>query len=282
MKIRSLFYSIALILSFLIFSSAHAREEQDPLPSFFNIQESLPIPDIGTIKQLRFVTSTDFAPFNFINHSGYLAGYHIDLIRAICVELKLEEKCKIEALPFNDLIPYLKRGGADAAVAGIAATAQTHETLNFTAAYLHFPARFMALAEQNFTEPLTESLKDQPVGVIENTAHEKLLKAYFPMLQAALFANQEELFAALQEGKVKIIFGDGMQFSFWLNNRKDQCCHFVGGPYMAPQFLGEGLRIAVPRERAGLIQLFNSALKSLERKGRLKELYLRYFPIGFY
>lgn len=286
MKILSLFnytlFILGLISGVFGFSFAYAQEEKSSLPFFFNTQERLPQPDLGTITHLRFVTTVDFPPFNFINSSGYLAGYHIDLMRAICTELKLETACAIEAAPFDELILHVEKGDADAIITGFAATARTREKFDFTATYFRFPARFMTLVGQDLPELSTEDLKDVAVGVIQNTAHEKLLKAYFPMALAVSFADEKALIAALQEKKVKAVFGDGMRFSFLLNSEKGKCCHFVGEPYMAPQFLGGGLRIAVPRGETELIDILNYALKSLEHKGKLKELYLRYFPIGFY
>ena len=74
-----------------------------------------------------------------------------------------------------------------------------------------------------------------------------------------------------------------MRLSFWLaGSGSAGCCRFVGGPYLAPEFLGYGLAIAVLRDNAALAQAFDHALREIGVKGVFAELYLKYFPVGFY
>ena len=49
----------------------------------------LPKPDLSRIRQIRFLTEDDFPPFNFLLSDGQLAGFNVDLARAICAELDL-------------------------------------------------------------------------------------------------------------------------------------------------------------------------------------------------
>ena len=48
------------------------------------------------------------------------------------------------------------------------------------------------------------------------------------------------------------------------------------------RFFGEGLAIAVPRGREDLLQAIDAALAAINEKGIYTELYLRYFPVGFF
>lgn len=74
-----------------------------------------------------------------------------------------------------------------------------------------------------------------------------------------------------------------MQLSFWLqSDDAGGCCAFAGGPYLESRFFGEGLAIAVPRDRENLRQAIDAALAALYEKGIYSELYLRYFPVGFF
>jgi polar amino acid transport system substrate-binding protein len=79
------------------------------------------------------------------------------------------------------------------------------------------------------------------------------------------------------------VFGDAMRLSFWLNGtQSDGCCNFVGGAYYSNEMLGDGMRIAVPAGKRNLVGALNVALRSLQRKGTIAELYLRFFPKSFY
>ncbi|WP_208441274.1 transporter substrate-binding domain-containing protein [Bartonella raoultii] len=272
----------------LLFSSFAEAEMTDRLPSFFNSHEHFVQPDTTDIVRLRFVTTFDFPPFNFLDQTGHLAGYHIDLLRAICSKLNLEKVCEVEVVPWEELIDHVKDGGAEVIIAGLKETSKTHQDLVFTRSYLRFPARFVAsrfIASQLVT--LDESISDKVIhlnsGVLSKTVHERLFRSYFPEAKWQGFRDRTELYKALQDHKIDVIFDDGFALSLWLNNSKSaDCCRFVGRAYMAPQLLGQGMQLAVAKKNEKLIDILNYALKSLEDDGKLIELYLRYFPISFY
>lgn len=267
---------------FLFFSYAEA-EIAGKLPSFFDSHEYFVQPDTKDITRLRFVTTFDFPPFNFLDQTGHLAGYNIDLLRAICSKLKLEKLCEVEVVPWQELVEHVKNGGAEVIIAGLKETSQTQQDLVFTKSYLRFPARFVASRQLNLDEPISDQLIHLTSGVLSKSIHEKLFHDYFPKAKWQGFKEREELYKALQEHKIDLIFDDGFSLSLWFNNQKSiDCYHFVGGAYMAPQLLGQGMQLAVAKKNEKLIDILNYALKSLEEDGKLTELYLRYFPISFY
>ncbi|WP_336287637.1 transporter substrate-binding domain-containing protein [Bartonella sp. CB60] len=267
----------------VFFSSFASAETAGKLPSFFGAHERFVQPDTTDIVRLRFVTTFDFPPFNFLDKTGHLAGYNIDLLRAICSKLNLEKFCEVEVIPWEELVDHVKNGNAEVIIAGLKETIKTQQDLVFTRAYLRFPARFVASQVVNLDEPISEKLIHLNSGFLLKSAHEKLFHSYFPEAKWQGFKNREELYKALQDHKIDLIFDDGFALSLWLNDPKSfDCCHFVGGVYMAPQLLGKGMRIAVAKKNAKLVHMLNYALKSLEDDGKLAELYLRYFPVSFY
>lgn len=271
-----------------LFSSFVEAEMAGNLPSFFNSHEHFVQPDTTGIFRLRFVTTFDFPPFNFLDQTGHLAGYNIDLLRAICSKLNLEKVCEVEVIPWEELIEHVKDGGAEVIIAGLKETSKTHQDLVFTRSYLRFPARFVAsrfITSQlmNLDEAISDKVIHLNSGVLSKTVHEKLFRSYFPEAKWQGFKNRTELYKALQDHKIDVIFDDGFALSLWLNDPKSaDCCHFVGGAYMAPQLLGQGMQLAVAKKNEKLIDILNYALKSLEDDGKLTEFYLRYFPVSFY
>lgn len=244
-------------------------------------------PDISQRSQIRFLTGTDFAPFNSLTPQGRLSGYNVDLIRAICQELSITSRCQIEARPWDELLSALRNNETDALVAGLMPDREKRTNLSFTRAYFSLPARFVAVkTEQNSAASFSPDGKN--VGVLADTAHEALLKNYFPKAKITSYSNSELLYKGIQAGKVQLIFGDAMSLSLRMNpanasdNSNGACCHFVGGAYPAPEFLGQGMAIALRKQDTDLRLAFNNALTALERKGVLDDLYLRYFPVGFY
>ena len=61
-----------------------------------------------------------------------------------------------------------------------------------------------------------------------------------------------------------------------------KCCVFRGGPYTESRFFGEGVGIAVKKGNHTLQQALDYALVQLSQRGIYTDLYLKYFPIGFY
>ncbi|UTO28436.1 transporter substrate-binding domain-containing protein [Bartonella harrusi] len=284
----NVFIGVLYVTWGFLFSSFGEAETTAGLPSFFGSHEHFLQPDTKNIIRLRFVTTFDFPPFNFLDKTGYLAGYNIDLLRAICAKLNLEKVCEVEVVPWQELIDHVKDGGAEVIIAGLKETMKTRKDLFFTRSYLRFPARFVAskfIASQlmNFDGLISDQLTHLNSGLLFNSAHEKLFHSYFPKAKWQGFKDRAELYQALQDHKIDLIFDDGFALSLWLNNPKSaDCCHFVGGAYIAPQLLGQGMQLAVAKKNEKLIDVLNYALKSLENDGKLAELYLRYFPIGFY
>jgi len=260
-----------------------SRSAEPSIPNFWDAKERLAKPDISDLQRVRFLTTVDFPPFNFIDSSGRLSGFHVDLARAICQELDIVAKCQIQALPWGELKDALKKKDGEAIIAGVAVTAENRTKYAFTRAYLQFPARFVTPKTKSLTEPLHDKLSGERIGVVSGSAHEKMLRDYFPDATVVPFATQDEMLAELKASKLAAAFGDGMRLGFWLaGSDSSDCCRFSGGPYLAPEYLGSGLAIAVAPDNPKLAAAFDYALHEINAKGTFGELYLRYFPVSFY
>jgi polar amino acid transport system substrate-binding protein len=277
--VRSMF---AALLAFFIGAPA-VRADGVQVPVLWDSKERLAKPDLSDMPRLRFLTTTDFPPFNYLDAEGRLSGLHVDLARAVCAELGLADKCQIQALPWAELETALARGDGEAIIAGLAASAQNRSKFALSRPYLRFPARFVTIRSAKLGEPMAEQLRGKRVGVVAGSAHEQLLRDSFGGAQAVAYDRQELLLADLRAGKVDAAFGDGMRLGFWLGSADSaDCCRFAGGPYLAPEYLGGGLSIAVMPGNEKLAGGVDAALQQISAKGTFAELYLRYFPVGFF
>jgi polar amino acid transport system substrate-binding protein len=177
----------------------------------------------------------------------------------------------------------LRTGEGEAILAGIAVTDRSREEYAFSRPYLQFPARFVMQKSRAVAEPVYEKLAGKKVGVLAGSAHERMLRDEFEPLRTVVSDKPETLRADLKAGRIDAIFGDGMKLSFWLDGEDAAgCCRFVGGPYLAPEYFGQGMAIAVKPQDAALVAALDYALQQISAKGVFAELYLRYFPVGFY
>ncbi len=279
MKLRS----ILSLLVLLALAAGPAGAAESLAPMIWDTKERLPKPDLSGLKRLRFLTTTDFPPFNYLDGEGRLSGFHVDLAREICLELAISDKCEIQVMPWDGLEQALISGRGDAIIAGIAVTEQTRSTYAFSRSYLQFPARFVMQKTSALSEPIYEKIQGERIGVMAGSGHEQMLRDYFPGVRTVTYTRQDWLYADLKAGKITGIFGDGMRLAFWLaGSDASGCCRFAGGPYLAPEYLGSGLAIATSVDNPQLAAAFDYALQQIAVKGRFAELYLRYFPVSFY
>ncbi|WP_421580673.1 transporter substrate-binding domain-containing protein [Shinella sp. M31] len=278
------FFTLCLLMGAVSPTAASAQDKPSvDLPILFDTRERIAKPDLSGIVRLRFLTTVDFPPFNFIDQTGKLAGFHVDLVREICRELALMDKCQIQAVTFPELEKALVDGNGEAVAAGVAVTADLRTRFAFSRPFMRLPARFAVAKKAPPSGETAAALDGKRVGVVAGSAHEAMLKAFFPRIQAEALADRTALLAALKDGKVDAVFSDGMQLAFWTNGTESAgCCRLFDGPYLSEQFLGEGLTIMLRKEDAALATAVDHALLALSRNGRLQEIYLRYFPVNLY
>lgn len=284
-----------LAASFALFcastlAAAQTKEPRAPtaalgsvvVPNFWNTERRLERPDATELpKELRIVTADDYPPFNFLGVDGALTGFNVDLARAICAELSVT--CKVQAVAFDGLIPAIDQGRADAAIAGIAATPANRGVLDFSERYLGTPARFVARAgdPQGATTP--ETVAARKIAVVSRTAHEAYLRSFFNEAAIRPYPDLKSAQAALKKGDVDLLFGDGISLALWLNGTDSaNCCTFVGGPFTESRFFGDGFAVAVKAGNTSLRHAMDYALQRIWERGVYTDLYLRWFPIGFY
>ena len=123
-------------------SRAAAQQKQpQPAPPAAEETEPQPLPRRVAI---RFLTDSDYPPFNYYDEDNVLTGFNVDIARSICLELAAA--CDIQVRAWPELLPALRRGEADAVIASHAVSANALKAVDFTDRYYHTPARFAGQA----------------------------------------------------------------------------------------------------------------------------------------
>jgi polar amino acid transport system substrate-binding protein len=249
------------------------------VPGFWDPRRRPERPDMSRITVIRFLTETDYPPFNFAGPDGNPQGFNVDLARMMCEELKVG--CTIQMRRFETLLGSLNENRGDAVIASLAATTEARAKVDFSDPYYRTPARFVARRDSSIDDPLPEKLEGKKVAVVAGTAHEAYLKALFTEVEVRPYPTAEVARLALRRGDVDLLFGDAISLAFWLNGTdSENCCAFRGGPYLDSRYFGEGVGIAVRRGNDAMRLVLNWALFRLWEQGRFTDLWLRYFPIS--
>ncbi|WP_247657709.1 transporter substrate-binding domain-containing protein [Aquabacter sp. L1I39] len=252
------------------------------MPNFWNVERRVERPDATRLPtSIRFLTSDDYPPFNFVGQDGALLGFNVDLARAICAELSLT--CTIEAAAFDTLLDGLDQNRGDAVIAGLASTPASRQRADFSERYLGTPARFVARRANAISQVTPEAVAAKRVAVVQGTAHEAYLRAFFNEAAIRPYPDGAAAREALKKGEVDLLFGDGIGLSLWLNGTSSEnCCAFAGGPFTESRYFGDGLAVAVKSGNDQLKRAIDYALQRIWEKGVYADLYLRWFPVGFY
>jgi polar amino acid transport system substrate-binding protein len=216
------------------------------VPGFWDPRRRPDRPDLSRLTVIRFLTETDYPPFNFTGPDGNPAGFNVDLARALCEEIKVT--CTIQMRRFETLLDAVASNRGDAIIASLAVTPELRKRLDFTDPYYRAPARFVSRRDAVMPDVRPEYLEGKKVGVIAGSAHEAYLKTFFTDAELHPYSNDETLRQALRRGEVDFIFGDAISLAFWINGTdSENCCAFSGGPFVESRYFGEGVGIAVKK-----------------------------------
>lgn len=264
------------LLALLLFLGGTLAAAAQALPYHADPSARELVPNLAAVPSIRFLTTADFPPFNYRDKSGELVGYNVDLARAICADLRIT--CTIQAWPWDQAASALEDGQGDALIAGLAISKANGAMFDFSSIYLMMPGRFVTKANVDFS---IESSAGKKIAIRRGSAHETFVQRYAPEATRVPFDSEIEALQAVRDGTADAYFGDAMRAAFWLNANPN-CCSFSGQPWFRPDLFGEGMAIAVGAGHDTVRQAIDYSLVRLKRSGTLDELYLRWFPIGFY
>ena len=185
------------------------------VPGFWDPRRRPERPDLTRISVIRFLTETDYPPFDFAGPDGAPAGFNVDLARMICEEIKVA--CTVQMRRFDTLIDALNKNQGDAIIASIAETPEMRTRVDFSDPYYRTPARFVSRKDVDIEDVRPQALEGKKIGVVAGTAHEAYLKALFTEAELHPYPNADAARAALRRGEVDLLFGDGISLAFWLN-----------------------------------------------------------------
>ncbi len=258
--------------------SANPAADQVIVPNFWDPKSRLDRPEPGAVKAIRFLTTSDFRPFQFRDRRNVLIGFNVDLAAAICDVMSVE--CALQIRPFETLREALADDEGDAIIAGLSEPRARADGLSFTQPYFKIPARFATRRETAFN---VENPGTGFVGAVCGSAHQAYIAAFFQDLTVACYTDTSAALDQLRAGSIDLVFADALTMSFWLHDPASaECCHFASGPFVDERYFGPGMSIAVRADDRKLKQALDYALRELHRTGVYEELYLRYFPVSLF
>lgn len=202
-------------------------------PSYYNTFAVYPsvMERIKASKVIRVGTSPTFIGyFNFVDHTGRLQGFDIDLIRWIAKKLSiyLHIPLKIEFfdIPWSKLLSKLQKHHVDLVISSMTATKSREKEnpgVRFTNGYYQSHQIFIGLKKGGRCRQDLEGLR---VGVNQGTTNEqaaKVLKDKFNFKLDNSHETYADLYRALEEKRIDYALVDDILVKRYLKDRFNQC-----------------------------------------------------------
>lgn len=219
---------------------------------------------------LRFASTANNPPFEFLTTDNQLVGFDIDLAKALCE--RMQQQCVFTNIVFERLLPSLKFRRFDAIISGMDITEERKKLVEFTDPYI---TNSGTLISTRGLYSDIEQLKGKRVGIGAETTQQAYLLAAWPEIIAVTYDNYQNALLDMRNGRLDGIFGDTLAVQELLKSAPGLAS--VGEPVMDKNYFGTGLGIAVRQGNKELKDNLNKALQSLKDDGTLHKLRQRWF-----
>ena len=224
------------------------------------------------------VAAEPYPPFTSKDSTGKWVGWEIDLIDALCAQMK--EKCEITETAWDGIIPALTVKKIDVILASMSITDKRKEAINFSNPYYN-AAPLMVGAKNGDTDITPEHLNGKTIGVQAATIHAAYLDKYFAKTATIkTYQTQDEATQDLAAGRVDYVLANGLALDSFLKGDQGGCCESKGAVPPDDAILGQGAGLGLRKEDTDLAQKLNAALSAIATQGELEKITAKFGLTG--
>jgi octopine/nopaline transport system substrate-binding protein len=248
-------------------------------------------------KTIRIGTEGAYAPWNFSEAGGKLAGFEIDLANELCKRMKAE--CTIVAQDWDGIIPALQASKYDAIMAAMNITDKRLETIAFSDVDAAAPASFAVLKSsplaklpgtgevyplatkmaeaQKAIDAMKPMLKGKVIGAQVSTTNLNFVEKFFKGdVDIRSYKTTEQHDLDLTAGRIDGAFA---AVTYWNDviSKPEGKDIVVVGPGFSGDVLGRGVAAGMRKEDTALKAKFDEAIKSALADGAIKALSVKWF-----
>ncbi|MCB1859910.1 MAG: ABC transporter substrate-binding protein [Gammaproteobacteria bacterium] len=221
--------------------------------------------------KIRIGTEGAYPPFNMIDKDGKVAGFDVDIARALCEKMAAE--CTFVTQDWDGIIPGLLAGKYDAIVASMSITEERKNAVDFSDRYY---SNSLAMIAKKGAGIDPTKLNGLSVGAQRATIAADHA-ANIEGASAKLYDTQENAYLDLNSGRIDVLVTDRLPGYDWLTSEQGQEFEFIGDKID----IGDEIGIAV-RKGDALQARFNKAISEIRADGTYDEINAKYFPFNIY
>ena len=217
---------------------------------------------------IKIATESSYKPFSYTDADGKLIGYEIELIDALCAQMKAE--CEVISQDWDGLIPGLNAQKFDAAIAGMSITPERKEVVEFSDPYFYTG---IVLIGKKGDDISVDALKAQPIASQRATVASQYLQDEHSDADIKLYDTQDNAYLDLTSGRVRAMMSDKVTGIDWLKTAAGKDYEVKGQEISTDDdAMGIAFRKADP-----LVAKFNAALAELKANGTYEQITSSYF-----
>ena len=229
---------------------------------------------------LTIATEGAYPPFNFKQADGTLAGFDVDIAKALCDNMKAD--CKIVAQDWDGIIPGLLAHHYDAIVASMSITDERKKKIAFTSPYYHTAGAMAVLKSAPLPGNTPDDLKGKTLGVQSSSTFSTLIEDKYKDAEVRQYGTVDEALLDLVAGRVDAVMADKITLTEWFKKSGNDCCELTGNDIKDSHYLGDGVGIGIRQAEPELQEKLNKALAAIVADGTYKTINAKYFPFSIY
>lgn len=238
------------------------------------------------------VAAEPYPPFTSPDASGKWVGWEIDMMDAVCAEMKT--KCEVVPVAWDGIIPALQAKKFDVIWSSMSITAERKQQVDFTDKYYQTPAVLIGpkadadkitvidnpkIPGSKIVDPA--SVKGKIIGAQLQTIHANYVKTYLTDSQAKLYDTQDNCNADLVAGRLDLVIADSIALADFLKSDQGKDMEVKVVVPHDPIF-GDGVGGALRKDDDALREKLNVALKAVHASGKYDEITKKYFNFDIY
>lgn len=225
-------------------------------------------------KTIKVATEGAFPPWNYLDASGKLAGWDIEITAALCKAIGAD--CPVAAQAWDGIIPGLQAGKFDAIIAQMSMTPKRMEQVDFTIKYKESSSRFVA-KKGTITEVTPEALKSKAIGVQRGAAQRTWLEEQ-GYSNIRHYETTQAVELDLIAGRIDLLIQNTATSSLVFFKRPESKDFEFVGPEFKGGTLGAGQAIAIRKGDSTLRECFNTAIRAIRKSGEYDAISAKYVP----
>lgn len=217
---------------------------------------------------MRVGTNPEFAPFEYVDDNGEIAGIDVDIMNEIGKDLGVT--IEMQAMEFDALVPSLASGKLDATIAGMTITDERKQSVLFSDPY--FTSTQVVILPEGSDIATIDDLKGKKIGVQLGTTGDIYTTENIEGAEVSRYNKGMDAALDVINGRLDAVIIDTLPAKQFVASLTGLVVH----DEILTDVEVEPYGIAVPMGQEELVEKINASLKRMQEDGTFDAILVKY------